>query len=181
MYDVQETVDPDQMAQLQRLVAQLGSAEEEIERREAALSEAKQVARELAENSIPELMQSIGLTELTTTEGLRIKLREEIRASFFPKDKAKREPAYEWLRVHHHDGLIKNRVEVIFNREQSQLAKDFVDYCDKFGTPLNVSQNMDIHNQTLVAFLKERVREGEEVPLDLFGAFVQKFARIERR
>lgn len=177
----EEQQSQDQMRQLTALVDKLDNAEAICEQLEEQLKAAQQVARELRENTIPELMQSIGVKEITTESGVYVALKEEVRASFFTKEPEKRLPAYEWLRENHHDGLIKNQVSVQFNREQDQLAAKFVEYCRQFDVPVNLEQKQEIHHQTLLAFLREQIREGAEVPLEKFGAFVQKFAKVKRK
>src|SRR3990167_5203131 len=176
----EEVPAPDQLQLLGALVDKLGGAEAEVERLELMLKEAEAAARNLRETDIPELMQSIGLKELVTESGLKVKLREEVRVSFFSKEPEKREPAYAWLAANHHDGLIKNKVEMQFGKEQGELAEQVMTYLRLFGTPLNVTRKKEINHMTLVAFLKEQIREGLEVPLPLFNGYIQKFAKVDR-
>lgn len=176
----QETQSPEDLQRLNAMVDQLDAAELITEQLEIQLKEAKARASVIRENDIPELMQSIGLKEIVTAKGLKVSIREEVRASFFAKDPSLREPAYAWLRENHHDGLIKSKVELQFNREQEELCAKVVEHLKAMGVPLNMSQKKEIHPQTLLAFLREQLREGVGVPLEKFGAFVQKFAKIDR-
>lgn len=176
----EETASPDQMALLHSLADKLDVADREVEALELALKEAEKRAQQLRENELPELMLSIGMKEFTTTAGAKFKLREEVRASFFAKDPQKREPAFAWLADHGHDGLIKNFVTATFSKGQDKTAEAFMEFVKTFDAPLNIAQKKDINHQTMLAFLRERLREGEDVPLELFGAFVQKFVKIER-
>lgn len=176
----EEEIAPDQMTLLHSLASKLDAADREVEELELKLKEAENKARQIRENDLPELMQSLGLKQLVTANGLVVKLREEVRASFFAKDPGKREPAYDWLREHGHDGLIKNTVAVQFGKEQEQLAEKFAEFVKTFEAPVSMQRKKEINHQTLLAFLREQLREGQEVPLPLFGAFVQKFVKIER-
>lgn len=178
--DHEETASPDQLATLHQLAGQLDLVDLEIEQLEEQLKEAGKRAQQLRDNDLPELMLAIGMKEFTTTGGVRFKLREEVRASFFAKDPLKREPAFEWLKANGHDGLIKNTVTASFGKGQEKFADAFMEFVKEFDGPKNIAQKKDINHQTMLAFLRERLREGEAVPLEKFGAFVQKFVKIER-
>lgn len=176
----EEEASPEQMKQLHSLVEQLETAEREADDLEEQLKAKKKWVQQLAENDIPELMQSIGVKDLTTLNGLKVELKEDVRASFFTKNPEKRGPAFEWLHEHGHDGLIKNVVSAQFGKDQAEVAEAFVAYCKAFDRPVDVAQKQDIHHQTLLAFLREQLEMGTGVPLEKFGAIVQKFARIKR-
>jgi hypothetical protein len=45
---------------------------------------------------------------------------------------------------------------------------------------LDPEQKQDVHSSTLRAWVKERVENGDEFPMDLFGAFVGQRAVIKR-
>lgn len=175
----EEIAAPEQQEQLNNLAGQLDQVQLEIEEIEARLKEVNEKRRRLRENDIPELMQSMGIKLIVTTSGLKIQLREEVRASF-PKDHTKREAAFDWLREHNHDGLIKQSFVIQFSRDQEKLAEKFRRDLEKRKIPLNIDHKKDLNHQTMLAFLREQQREGEDVPLPLFGAFVQKFADVSR-
>lgn len=178
----EEKIAPDQLILLNTLADNLDKAELEAEALEEQLKAVQEKARAIRENDLPELMQAIGLKEITTANGLNVQLKEEIRASFFAKDPTKREPAFSWLKDNNHDGLIKNMVSVTFPKGQEAVADEVVRMLkEREGSPLNVERKRDINHQTMLAFLRERLREGEEVPLPLFGAFIQKFAKVSRK
>jgi hypothetical protein len=178
--DHEEKVAPDQLALLGDLVIQLKTAVDELNDQETRLKAQQDKVKHLREKAIPELMQSIGLKDIKTLAGLRVKLREEVRASL-PKDGDRRKEAFEWLRTHGHEGLVKHEI-LKFNKEQRALADKIFQVIEKAtkGTPLNFNRKDDIHHQTLCAFLREQLREGkmsnDELPL--FGAFIQTFAEV---
>lgn len=170
---------PDQLAQLHRLVDQLEQREREVDRLTELLKVQAEAARKLREGDVPDLMQAMGMKDFTSTSGLRVQLRQEVRASL-PKDPAKREQAFAWLKAHKHDGLIKRSFVIKFGKDEEAWATKFEADLRKRKKPVNVLRVDDIHNQTLCAFLREQIREGTGIPLPAFGAFIQKFAKIER-
>ena len=177
----EEEAAPDQQKLLNNLADQLAAVDNEIEELNAKLTAAEARAKQLRENDIPEMMHSLGLKEIVLANGLCVKLREEVRASFFAKNPEKREPAFRWLKENGHDGIIKNVVAVQFGKGDEEIAERFEKFAREFDAPLNLQRKRDIHGQTLLAFLREQLREGQEVPLEKFGAFVQKFAKVERK
>lgn len=176
----EEEAAPEQMAKLYALVEKLDAADVEVEQQEEKLKLAKEKARQLRENDIPDLMLSIGLKTLVTDTGLEVKLKEEVRASFFAKNPEKRLPAFEWLKANDHDGLIKNVVSARFGKDQEAVAEQFVEFCKKFERPVDLEQKRDIHPQTLLAFLREQRELGTAVPLEIFGACVQNIVKIKK-
>lgn len=176
----EEKATPEQMRVLGVLADRLDQADKNIADLEFKLDEAKKSANELREHDLPTLMKELGIKEVKTIGGLTVELREEVRASFFAKDKARREPAFAWLKAHNHDGLIKQTVSASFGKDQAATADRFAEFVKTFDVPVNVTQARDINHQTLLAFIRERLREGQELPLPLFGAMVQSFAKVHR-
>lgn len=176
-----EIVPPEKLTQLNGLADQLDKVDREVVELEAKLKEREEARRILSEKDIPDLMLEIGLKSITTMSGLEIDLREEVRCSFPPKTKPeKRKEAYDWLINNHHEGLIKHNVEMKFPRGQRDQADKIVEILEHCGIPVNIEREDTVHHQTLLAFLRERIREGEEIPMETFGAWVQKFAKIKR-
>ena len=89
-----------------------------------------------------------------------------------------RPAAYEWLRENGYDDIIKNTVSCDFGRGEDDIASAFKALAEHEGyMPL---QNTGIHSSTLRAFVKERVENGDEFPMELFGAWVAQRATIKR-
>ena len=86
--------------------------------------------------------------------------------------------AYEWLRDNGLDDIIKNTVVCTFGREEDDKASDFFSFAKKEG--FEPEQNSTIHPSTLKAFAKDRIAQGEEIPMDLFGVWVGQRATIKK-
>lgn len=177
--DEQEEAAPEQVALLGKLVDELAQAEREVDEAQQRLQAAQERVRKLRENDIPELMLSLGQKHMVSTEGVSVKLREEVRASL-PKDPKRREEAFEWLRQNGHAGLIKHEISIKFTRDQGQLAQRVWEMLHEIGAPVNAVRKDDIHHQTLCAFLREQLKQGTAPPLPKFGAFIQKFAEVKK-
>jgi hypothetical protein len=42
-----------------------------------------------------------------------------------------------------------------------------------------VKQEQNVHWQTLDAFVRQQLENGDELPLELFGVFRQRFAKVK--
>ena len=118
----------------------------------------------------------MNLQKFTLTDGSEISVKP-IYAASIPKDR--RDEAFQWLRDHEFGDLVKNNVTVTFGRGEDDTAKDFIGLCGEQG--FVPSQIEKVEPMTLKAWLRERVEEGDPIPLDLFGAFISQRATIKRR
>lgn len=145
------------------------SLEEEID---AIKKEIDQIAMQ----ELPELFQSIGLSELKLENGRKLTLLPFYSAKI--PDATKSE-AFKWLEEHEHDGIIKSTVEMTFGKgdEEKKQEARVVKALEKLGVLFE--HDRKIHPQTLKAFVREMVESGEEFPLETFGAFVGKVVKIK--
>lgn len=173
-----EKLDGDQLTQLSGLVRKLRDADKAVSILENQLKEAAARSKVLREQMIPDFMTNCGIKQVATDDG-NIKLREEVRASF-PKDPERAEAAYAWLKEAGHDDLVKRQFVISFGKGEEKWADEFERKLRGEERPLKVDRKKSIHHQTLCAFLREQLEEGTDVPLDLFGAFIQKFAEIKQ-
>jgi hypothetical protein len=88
-----------------------------------------------------------------------------------------RPAAYDWLREHGYDDIIKNTVACQFGRGEDDQASAFKAFAEKEG--YLAEQKTEIHPQTLRAFVKERVESGDEFPMELFGAYIGQRAVVK--
>lgn len=148
--------------------------------REAALAEAerqvilkRQALEEISFKQLPELMDSLGMEEFTLTDGRKIGIEEHVRASI-PEEKQR--DTFEWFREIGNGKMIKRALGVQLAMGQDELAdkvKKLLAECS-----LDVTDKQSIHNSTLVAFVRRRLKAGEEVPLDKISVFRQRASKV---
>lgn len=169
-----ESADGGELSALSKLAEEQARAEARVAYIEAELNKAREDLKDLAERRVPELMDKIGIEEFRTSTGLKIKVAETIRARI-PKAAAHR--AFAWLREHDHAAMIKRVVSVAFGKGEDssaeQLAQDLTD------RGLMPEDHASVHPSTLSAFVREQLKAGEELPLDLFGVHRQCISKIE--
>ena len=112
-------LDAENLKDVSELAKEVLKAEEEINALETVLNEKKKEHRNLVENRIPAAMQEIGMSNFTMADGSMIEVKPFYSASI-PKDR--KGEAFEWLRKHGYDDIIKNLVSVQFGRGEDDDA-----------------------------------------------------------
>lgn len=160
------------MQRLNTLVHEQLMAEEEVAKAENALATAKKKLARLSEYVIPDVMEEMGINEYKTNDGLTIKLKQAIRASI---SEVNRSDAFGWMTDHDHEAMIKTSIVI----EKPALLDDF-DNAEKLKEALKLVMDSlpnieakSIHSSTLSAFVRDKLEDGEEIPLDTFSVFRQ--------
>ena len=143
---------------------------------EEKLKTLKETERGLSEQSIPNLMQEAGYSEIKLVDGTAISINTFYAASI---SKAKEEEAFDWLRDNGYGDLIKNNVILQFGKAQDEDANNLVGELKSKGH--NVSQKMKVEPMTLKAFVRNEIEQGKSVPIDLLGVFIGKKTTIKRK
>lgn len=157
------------------LVRQQLVLERRIEDLEDELKRTQQNLAKISQEILPEALAEHGLSELKMEDGSKITVSQFIQAHI---SKEKQEDAFDWLREHNFDDLIKNVVSLEFGKGEDDHARDVMETLTNRGYwPQN---KQSVHPSTLKAFVKEQVEKGAEIPSDLFGVFIGKKAVIKK-
>lgn len=165
---------PEELLEVTKLAEATLAAQTKVEKLEGDLKTATQDYRSLAEKKLPEAMELLGMSSFTTTSDISIEVSEKIRASLAPENRPK---AFTWLEENGYGGIIKSEVVVVFKRHQIDEAKKFADELRQKGYLANLERK--IEPSTLTAFIKENLAQGKDIPLDIFGVFRQRIAKVE--
>jgi hypothetical protein len=65
-----------------------------------------------------------------------------------------------------------------FGRGELEIAKEFVTWLNEQRPELSPELSQNVHWQTLRAFVREMVESGAALPLDLFGVFIGRKAKL---
>jgi len=150
--------------------------EELISELEEKLSAEKKALLKLTDEDLPGMFIELGLNKLELDDGSTVEVKQTYGASIKVDN---RPAAYDWLREHDYDDIIKNTVACNFGRGEDEVAKQFAEFASTQG--FDAQTKTEVHPQTLRAFVKERVEAGEEFPMELFGAWVGQRATIKRK
>jgi len=148
--------------------------EKEIEEMESVLKERKDQQRKLLEDSIPSMLQGLGMKSFKMADGSTIDVKPYYSASIKEENRA---VAFQWLRDRGYDDIIKNIVSVRFGRNEDQLCNNLINLLREQNYP--VDQTEKIEPQTLKAFAKEMVERGVELPTEIFALYVGYKATIK--
>ena len=172
--DTLNDVDADGGKKLSGLVRRYNEKQLHIEETENYLKGLKEEKQRIAFEQIPMLMDEMGI-ERIDVDGAIVKLKSFVSASI-PADR--KQEAFNWLREHGHEGIIKNEIVVSFGKGEDNVAGDVMYQLEEKG--FHPEQKTHIHSMTLKGFIREQVEKGNNIDLDLFGAFVGRTAEVKR-
>ena len=170
-----EAVSTDGLKSVAELARRIRETEAEIKRAEEFLKERNDVLRKMTDEDLPSVLEELGVKSFTLDDGSKVSVTALYGASI-PAPRT--DEAFEWLRENGYDDIIKNDVVCTFGRGEDDKAAAFAQAARERG--LSPEQKQLVHAQTLKAWVRERVENGESFPMDLFGAFVGQRATIKK-
>jgi len=170
-----EAVDGNSLKSVAELAKRIAEQEAEIAKVENYLKEKKKELLKMTDEDLPSVLEEMGISSFTLDDGSKVDVKPLYGASI-PKPRT--EEAHEWLRENGYDDIIKNVVACSFGRGEDHQAANFKEVASKMG--LTPEQNESVHSSTLRAWVRERIENGDEFPMDLFGAFVGQRAVIKK-
>ena len=170
-----EKLDQGDLTTVAGMAKAIRDKEEHVKELEEKLKAEKKSLLKMTDEDLPTMLAEIGLTAMKLDDGSEVTVKPTYGASILVDNKPK---AFDWLREHGYDDIIKNTITCSFGRGEDDQAAAFKAVAEKEGyVP---EQKTDIHAQTLRAFVRERVENGDEFPMELFGAYVGQRAIIKR-
>ncbi|MGB1877252.1 MAG: hypothetical protein ACPHGY_10135 [Rhodospirillaceae bacterium] len=170
-----EKIDQQGLTSVAGLARQIRDKENHISSLEDELKAEKKALLKLTDEDMPAMLAEMGISSFSLDDGSQIEVKQTYGASILVQN---RPQAYDWLRDHGYDDIIKNTVLCQFGRGEDDQASSFAAFAQQQG--YGPEQKTEIHPQTLRAFVKERVEEGDEFPMELFGAWVGQRAVIKK-
>jgi hypothetical protein len=121
-------------------------------------------------------MAEAGLSELSLNNGFKITIDDFVSGTL-PKDDERRKAAISWLESNGADSLIKTDVNIQFDKSEHNEALNLIGMLNEQS--IEFTAKSGVHPQTLLAHVKERLRRGDEVPLELLGLYAGRVAKIK--
>tara|TARA_R100001015_G_C4622430_1_gene179867 strand:+ start:1307 stop:1852 length:546 start_codon:yes stop_codon:yes gene_type:complete len=169
-------VDTDKVKSISELCNRLLDLQEQARRIEENLKSKNDEIRMLSEQEIPNLMQEAGVSEFKLADGSSVSVKP-FYAAKIPVSKT--DEAFQWLTGNGYGDLIKNTVSLNFGKSEDNVANSLVEDLKSKGH--NVSQKKKVEPQTLKAFVKEAIQNGQNVPMDLFGIYISNKTTIKTK
>ena len=169
--NVEVTTVADECVKLKKIEDEIAAIEEQLKKKKAE-------GDDISSRVIPELLAEQGLSEIKLADGSKVSVKKEFRCTL-PKDEAKRQAAYNWLRDQGLGDIIKNNVFVTFGKGEDDKAKSLIDLAVANG--YEPSQKSDVAWNTLTALYEERVKAGLDMPSDVFSLWIKDKTKISRK
>lgn len=164
----------EKLAGVAELAAEQLRLEKLVIEQEATLAETRSQLTKVSEVDLPARLEELGLSSITLANGEVVLIDEEIYAGITKENQPK---AFEWLEATGNDGIIKNEVKSLFGKGQDAEAKQLMALIETNG--FSFTNNKSVHPQTLRAFVKGQLRDGYQVPFDLFSVHVKRTSSIK--
>lgn len=165
-------------AVLRSLADEYLDADAAVSAAEEALEVAKAKRKDIAEHRIPQATEGMD-GKFDLGDGRELQIKEEIRASIAGE---KRAPAIHWLDEHDYGHIVKRQVVIEFQKGDTERCEAFLEAVkeleEHLGT-LVVKTNFTVHHATLTSWVKEQLSEGVDLPVDVFGIFRQRTAKVK--
>jgi len=169
----QEEAPPATLERLTQLAARAKELEGEIDTANFELQKKQDDLEKILRQYIPDIFKELGLEEYKLATGDKITVKDDVKANI---SEDRKPAAFSWLREHNFDGIIKTAVQAAFGKGEAQRAADACAVLIEAGYDASVTDS--VHPQTLKAFVKEQLEKGTPIPIDTFGIFEFRIAKI---
>lgn len=170
---INDVPDDSELRRVRHLCSLAHKEHKRVEALEKELKLAKETLRSYTDEEIPAAMAEAGMTQLTLDNGVEIKVKDVIRGSI---RKDREQEAFEWLEESGNGDLIKHTIVVQFGRGEDEKARDVLDMLLEQG--YQPSDTKKVHPQTLAAWAREQIEQGNEIPYELLGIYVGKTTKL---
>lgn len=164
--------------------------EKEQQELEESLKKKNEEIAQLKREILPDMLLSAGIDSFPLGNGYTLEVRKIFSANIpsegtidKEKDDAKRESlllrrsvALKWLDEHGGSDLVKNVVKLDFDR--GAPIDEIVDFA--INNNVGFSQSQTVHHMSLANFIREKLANGEDVPLDVFSVYDGSEAKIKK-
>jgi len=168
----------DQLKSIEQLASHAYELVQLIDTHEAALKAAKAELMELTHNALPDAMSAAGTSSFVTDKGVKVTVKDIVTGTL-PKDEQKRQEALDWIESHDGKSIIKGTITAEFERGVGNAEKrnQTAEALSNLNVPFVEGET--VHPMTLASFAREKIKNGEEVPLELLGLWAGRRAKVE--
>lgn len=177
------------LSSVARLANQALDLRSKIENLEYELNQAKATLFKLETEEIPDEMDALGLKKFSLSTGEEISVSPVISSSLPSKTQISKaddderpilehrlKSGLDFLRENGADSLIKNVLEFELDKGKDNVVPRLIEIADELGIPHNRDEK--VNHMTLNKFIKERIRDGKPVPMDIFSVYNGRKASI---
>ena len=175
-FDIDQTAGQDLVQKLRYACEEAAELQATIIGYEDAATAARKRFTKLVADEIPTAMAEAGVGDtFSLASGHKIRVSPFVSGSF-PKEPDLRKKAFEKLYDLGGAALVKTHFNLTFGKGEKQNAERLAQVLTADGFPFEEKE--DVHASSLRAFIKEKMRDGSEVPLDILGLYAGSVAKI---
>lgn len=161
-------------------MSQLATQQVELEQQLAAAeAEVKRITKDLrdvAENKLPEALLEAGVSEFTLADGTRVGVAETLYCSV-PKKRL--DEVIEWLRQTENAAMVRQDVVLSFDKEEDEQVQALVELLRESPWGNRYSLAPSVNTTSLKKLIREMREEGEDVPMELLGAYIKRASVVK--
>lgn len=161
---------------VQGLCLEAEALAETIENLEELLKSAKARDNIIKTQELPEAVSQLGTTTWKSENGRYDVKVDNFVAGTLPKEEEAREKAIEYLMAHDGASMIKTEISMAFGKQDRKIAERVINQLNKMKVGADVSEG--VHPQTLLAYVRERMEDGDEINLEVLGIYSGRKAKI---
>jgi hypothetical protein len=175
---------PDAAAKLNAAAKMLVAQKDLVDRLEGDLKAAKVTYQQMSTKDVPDLMMELGQPTWTAGD-YELALSDFVNGSLpkvndpqgnpIPGGQERRDKAIRLLETYGAAGLIKTELSIEFGKSQHNEAIDLAERLKAEGHPVNLDSG--VHPQTLMAFARQRIEDGQDIDLDALGLYTGKVVK----
>jgi len=162
---------------VQQAARAMHEAQVAVAEAEKDLKTKKEALRILEEVRLPELMDTAGVSSVSTPDGLVVTIESFMSASI---TEAKRPFVVQWLKDTENDELVKPELHMVFSKgELAEAQRIAAEMSTALGRPVEVLEA--VNTTSFKALIAELRRESPDMslPLDELGVYIGRKAKIK--
>jgi len=164
---------------LGKLTTKQMELEDKIKARNEETATLQKELNKISMFNIPDLMDEAGIQSFRLTSGAVVSVNRGIKASISNTNAEAKAEAFKWLRDNGFEDIIKNEVFASFKKGEDEVAKKLKAELETRG--LVVKHKESVHGNTLSAFIKGQLSNGQSVPMEILGAYEYCITKIKRQ
>lgn len=165
----------DELQSIEALVNRALSLTNELESIEEYSKKLRAELHDITAVKLVDALNAAGTTEFKTKQA-KVTVKDFISGSL-PKEPEARNAALRWIESVGAQDMIKNHLEADFDKKQDNLVAQVEGLLESLG--IEFHRQRDVHHSTLKSFANERMKNGEEIPLEQLGLFAGRKADIK--
>jgi hypothetical protein len=167
---------PDALASVKKLTAEAADVMRAIDDLEEAAKASKARLHHIRSTLLPDICAEAGVPGIKLEDGTELNIEDFVSGSL-PKDPEKRKEALDEVIKCGGKELITSDLGISFTKTQHNEALSLVDELSQRGFGVDFKEG--VHPQSLLKFVREKLKAGEEIDTARMGVFNARIAKIK--